>query len=151
MMIMLMAMLIVKTAISADLEILRHRLGQAVGLGVGMSSINLAPGLPDLTLAKDDSGVDVEANRQRSGTAYFPAAETAKALAGADMFGPLYKHTSTDQWTLRWFVLKNFVIYVFKRKPEPCDQYVLPCSLSCSFVQVVSYMPNVPPAHGMWL
>lgn len=124
------------TAISADLEILRHRLGQAVGLGVGMGSINLGP---DLALAvKDvDLGPDLSADKQQPQTRSIsnssigvgsPAviAETAKALAGAEMFGPLYKHTSTDQWSLRWFVLKNFVLYIFKRKPEPNERYPPP-------------------------
>jgi hypothetical protein len=139
------------TAISADLEILRHRLGQAVGLGVGMGSISLGP---DLALAvKDvDLGPDLSVDKQPPQTRSISNSsigvgvggvgssavilETAKALAGAEMFGPLYKHTSTDQWSLRWFVLKNFVLYIFKRKPEPNERYPPPPP------------PPLPPPHN---
>lgn len=86
-------------AISTDLEIYRHRMGQVLGLG---------------TFAGQSESVEWEKR----------LSETAKELGAADMFGTLYQHTSTDEWKSLWFILKNAILYVFKRKPEPHEKYV---------------------------
>ena len=104
------------TAISADLEILRHRLGQVVGLGPRTTPAAAAAGR-----GEGGAGGEVDKQQQQKAPVY-GVAETAKELGGAEMLGVLYKHTSTDEWKPLWFILKHFVLYVFKRKPEPHDR-----------------------------
>jgi len=69
--------------------------------------------------AKTDGG-EVDAKQQRAPVVTI--CETARELNGSEMFGTLHKLTSTDEWRPLWFVLKDFVLYIFKRKPEPHER-----------------------------